>query len=126
MVAILKTSLIYGNSVKEHLNSCRARRTVRTGALTQRCVGASVFLGSPKCIAFLREFTNRVAPEAIGRLQQAIARAALRVAFGQHYRKVVKFGQQGFPLAPFGGFTLAVFCLIVPLPATQVKIQEKA
>ena len=43
-----------------------------SGALTQKCVGASVFLGSPKCITLFREFADVVASWATSRLMPAV------------------------------------------------------
>ena len=60
-----------------------------SGALTQKCVGASVFLGCPKCITLFREFADVVASEAISSLQKIVARPISRVSLGKHNGKVV-------------------------------------
>ena len=46
-----------------------------SGALTQKCVGASVFLGCPKCITLFREFADVVASQTVGSLQKVVARS---------------------------------------------------
>lgn len=60
-----------------------------SGALTQKCVGASVFLGSQKCVTLFREFADVVASEAISSLQKIVARPISRVSLGKHNGKVV-------------------------------------
>jgi hypothetical protein len=63
-----------------------------SGALTQQCAGASVFLGSPIRITFFGKFADGVTSEAIRSFQQVVARALQCVTFGQNHSKIVLLG----------------------------------
>ena len=60
-----------------------------SGALTQQCVGASVFLASPKRISLLLKFPYVVRAQTVSRFQQVVANAFGGLPFAQHHSIVM-------------------------------------